>query len=72
MSSHLTTDETSQENSKWPKHKMEFDDDFLKDSTRFCFLLGSALRNCDSDQFVQVYDSVIPSNYSEDQVNICC
>ena len=47
---------------------MEIGDDSFQENARYCFLLGSALRNGDADQFVQVYDSIIPSHFTPEQV----
>lgn len=46
--------------------KMELRDG---ESIRYAFLLGSALRNQDSDRFLEVYDTIKPGSLSFSQVN---
>lgn len=43
---------------------MEIDDENVK----YSFLLGSTLRNEDADQFLRVYDAVIPKDTPLQQV----
>ena len=49
---------------------MEIGDDKAEENARFAFLLGSALRNEDADQFLQVYDAIIPRNFPPEKVNM--
>ncbi|ELT98576.1 hypothetical protein CAPTEDRAFT_208999 [Capitella teleta] len=47
---------------------MELGDDSVDENVRYAFLLGSALRNNDADQFLQVYDTIIPKNLAPETV----
>lgn len=47
---------------------MESDAENAKEIEAYSFLLGSAIRNEDTDQFLSVYDSIIPPGLSEIQV----
>ncbi|KAL8571388.1 hypothetical protein ACOMHN_046563 [Nucella lapillus] len=40
----------------------------LADNDRYAFLLGSALRNDDYEQFFSIYDSIVPKELSDAQV----
>jgi hypothetical protein len=40
----------------------------VADNDKYAFLLGSALRNDDTEQFFCIYDSIIPKDLSEAQV----
>ncbi|XP_076452204.1 uncharacterized protein LOC143287851 [Babylonia areolata] len=47
---------------------MDLQAEYLADNDRYAFLLGSALRNDDSEHFFCIYDSIIPSELSDIQV----
>ena len=40
-----------------------------EENARYSFLLGSALRNEDTEQFLQVYDAIVPKDLPSDEVN---
>lgn len=41
----------------------------VADNDKYAFLLGSALKNIDLDQFFCIYDSILPKDISETQVS---
>lgn len=47
---------------------MESDAENAKEIETYSFLLGSAIRNEDTNQFLSIYDSILPSGLSEKQV----
>ena len=47
---------------------MDMQGEYVADKDRYAFLLGSALRNDDSEQFFCIYDSIIPKDLAEVQV----
>lgn len=44
----------------------------VADNDRYAFLLGSALKNNDTEQFFCIYDSILPKDLSEAQVRTGC
>ena len=50
---------------------MEFDCNNVDENEKYAFLLGSAIKNEDSDQFFSIYDSIIPKDLPETQVLTC-
>ena len=48
---------------------MEIGDEPSEEYARIAFLLGSALRNEDSEQFLELYDTVVSKDLGPDQVN---
>jgi len=54
--------------SRWLRCKMESEAQNAKEIETYAFLLGSAIRNEDTDQFLSIYDSILPSGLSEKQV----
>ena len=47
---------------------MDLQGQIVADNDRYAFLLGSALKNDDSEQFFCIYDSIIPKDLSDSQV----
>lgn len=47
---------------------MESDAENVTEIDTYSFLLGSAIRNEDTDQFLSIYDSIIPAGLEEIQV----
>ena len=47
---------------------MGFGDGTSGENARYSFLLGSALRNEDTDQFLRIYDAIVPQLFSQEQV----
>lgn len=47
---------------------MDLPEENVADTDKYAFLLGSALKNEDLDQFFCVYDSILPSDISATQV----
>ena len=47
---------------------MDICDDILDENDRYAFLLGSALRNKEPDNFLEIYDKVIPKDLEEKEV----
>ena len=48
---------------------MEICDQISPEIAKYCFLLGSALRHEDEEQFFNVYDSIIPTHLDSAQVS---
>ncbi|CAL1529908.1 unnamed protein product, partial [Lymnaea stagnalis] len=49
----------------WPHTKMDMTEGNTEDDSKYAFLLGSALRNDDSEQLLMIYDSLIPKSISD-------
>lgn len=47
---------------------MDSDGRYVQEYTKYSFLLGSALRNEDPEQFLSIYDSLLPCNLPDIQV----
>jgi len=47
---------------------MEIDLDNVAEIEKYAFLLGSAIKNEDTEQFFSIYDSILPSNLPDNQV----
>jgi hypothetical protein len=49
---------------------MDVGDSVSEGNDSYSVLLGSALRNNDVDEFFKIYDTAVPKDLPEDQVNI--
>ena len=49
---------------------MDIEDGNPEDNLRISFILGSALREGDTDRFLNVYDNLVPKN--KQQVTFSC
>ncbi|XP_045171150.2 uncharacterized protein LOC123533550 [Mercenaria mercenaria] len=47
---------------------MEFDSDNVAEIEKYAFLLGSAIKNEDTEQFFSIYDSIIPKDLPDNQL----
>ena len=47
---------------------MDNDDQHVEEIEKYSFLLGSAIRNEDPDQFLSIYDRILPSKLPACQV----
>lgn len=47
---------------------MEIDSDNVAEVEKYAFLLGSAIKNEDTEQFFSIYDSIIPKDLPDNQV----
>ena len=47
---------------------MDSDTENVEDDEKYSFLLGSALRNEDPEQFLSVYDAILPKDLPDTQV----
>ncbi|KAK3084482.1 hypothetical protein FSP39_014253 [Pinctada imbricata] len=47
---------------------MDNDDENVENNQKYSFLLGSAIRSEDTDQFFSIYDKILPANIPRDQV----
>ena len=47
---------------------MEIDSDNVAEIEKYAFLLGSAIKNEDTDQFFSIYDSILPKDLPDNQV----
>lgn len=48
---------------------MDNDAENVEENEKYSFLLASAIRNEDPEQFFSVYDSILPKNLPDIQVN---
>lgn len=58
--------------SKWLKVRMDEGNTKCEENARYSFLLGSALRNEDTEQFLQIYDAILPTEISPELVSFEC
>ena len=47
---------------------MDSDSDNVAETDKYAFLLGSAIKNEDPDQFLSIYDRLIPKDLPDSQV----
>ena len=47
---------------------MDSDSDNVAETDKYAFLLGSAIRIEDTDQFFSIYDSILPPDLPDSQV----
>ena len=47
---------------------MDLGDEKSEDNAKYSFLLGAALRNDDPDQFMNIYDDILPKDIRPDEV----
>ncbi|KAJ8312863.1 hypothetical protein KUTeg_010236, partial [Tegillarca granosa] len=47
--------------------KMDLDSENVEENEKYSFLLGSAIRNEDPDQFLSIYDAIIPKTLTDKQ-----
>lgn len=47
---------------------MDLDSENVEENEKYSFLLGSAIRNEDPDQFLSIYDAIIPKTLTDKQV----
>lgn len=55
---------------KWLHGKMDNDAENVEENEKYSFLLASAIRNEDPEQFFSIYDSILPKNIPEEQVKL--
>lgn len=48
---------------------MDNDAENVEENEKYSFLLASAIRNEDPEQFFSIYDSILPKNLPDIQVN---
>ena len=49
---------------------MDVSQDSVEEDSKYAFLLGSALREEDSEQVLKIYDDLIPKFISEERVSV--
>ena len=49
---------------------MENNSENVAEIEKYAFLLGSAIKNEDTDQFFSIYDSILPNDIPDNQVKV--
>lgn len=67
----LLGDEIQVNFSRWLHAKMDRDAENVAENRKYSFLLGSAIRNEDTNQFFDIYDAILPKDLPVSQVRTC-
>ena len=54
----------------WLPKKMDASQEHVEEDNKYAFLLGSALREEDTEQVLKIYDNLIPKNIATERVSL--